>query len=316
MLEKRAALPSKEQTAAIVESGEKKKKGLSTGAKLLGLGGALAIGLGTGKVQAAGKALKNVMKNPTSGKFDPVGAVKRGWRDMGNAADSAKRIETSKNILGGLESGVVREAGQTTQGLGGTLRKGGWISKNNQVIGNLGESAKANVQAAMKKEMPHLFDDAGKLSLDKLSPEQLRAAESKFLELAKQQEMGALTGGQKTMNVLGKYLPGEKTMIGGLTGMGVAGELGTTQDPSGRQRSLTERLIRGAAVGTAGVALNPLFMGGKVGLIPGMIAFEAGNRGAGLVGGLAGRGTTAVQGGEFGSPLDEVKAHTPFMGGH
>jgi len=46
-----------------------------------------------------------------------------------------------------------------------------------------------------------------------------------------------------------------------------------------------------------------------------MLAFEAGNRMAGAAGGLAGRASTAVTGGEFGSPVQEIKSHTPFMGG-
>ena len=315
-MEKRAALPPQEQTQAIVADGNKKKKGLSTGAKLVGLGGALALGLGTGKLQLAGKALKNVMKNPTTQKFDPIGAVGRGWRDMGNTAQSSKRIQTSRDIIGGLESGVVRKAGQTSEGITGSLRKGGFISKNNQVIGNLDDAGKAAVQKSLQKDMPHLFDKGGKLQLDKLSPEQLAAAEKRFLELAQKQNLGALTTGQQVTNTLGAVLPGEKTLIGGLSAAGAAGELGTKQDADGRRRSVGERLLRAGTVGAAGVALNPLFGAAGGGLIPGLIAFEGGNRVAGLGAGLAGRGVTAATGGEYGSPVSELKSHTPFMGGH
>lgn len=316
LLEKRAALPPTEQTQALVAHGEKKKRGLGTGTKLLAGAGALALGLGTGKLQLAGKALKNVMKNPTTGKFDPIGAVGRGYKNMGNTAESTKRIQTSKDIIGGLESGVVRKAGQTSEGITGALRKRGILSKNNQVIGNLDDAGKAAVQKSLQKEMPHLFDNAGKLDLSKLSPQQLAAAEKRFLELAQKQNLGGLTTGQKFTNMAGAVLPGETALIGGLSAAGAAGELTTKQDADGRRRSLGERMLRAGTVGAAGIALNPLFGAAGGGLIPGMIAFEAGNRAAAGVGGLAGRGVTAITGGEYGSPVDEVKSHIPFAGGH
>lgn len=317
LLEKRAALPPAEQTQALVAHGEKQKKGLGTGTKLLAGAGALALGLGTGKLQIAGKALKNVMKNPVSGKFDPIGAVGRGYKNMGNTLESTKRQQTFRDILKGVETGTVRKAGQTTEGLTGSARRMGLISKNNQVVGNLDDVGRAAVQKNLQKEMPHLFDPkTGKLSLEGLSPQQLEAAATKFNELAAAQGMGAVTTGQKAMNLAGAVLPGETALIGGLSAAGAAGELATKQDADGRRRSIGERMLRAGTVGAAGIALNPLFGAAGGGLIPGMIAFEAGNRAAAGVGGLAGRGVTAVTGGEYGSPVDEVRSHIPFAGGH
>lgn len=319
LLEKRAALPPAEQSRALAAKGDptKKKKGMSGAQKALLAGGALALGLGTGQVQKAGKLLKGVVTNPTTKKFDPVGAVKRGWRDMGNAGDSVKAIQNRGELISkGLQEGKIYDytGGTRTTGLTNWLRQKGILSKGNKFMGTAGERARANIQAGLKKEMPHLFDDAGKLKdLSTLSPEESKKAYEAFQRLAKQQQLGAGTALQRAN--LGMYLPGEKAVIGTMTGMGMAGELGTTHDPSGRKRSLSERLIRAGAVGTAGVALNPLFANPKAGLIGGMLAFEAGNRMAGAAGGLAGRGATAATGGEFGSPVEEIKSHTPFMGG-
>lgn len=314
LMQKRAAVPPESQTKAIIADGnKKKKKGLGTGAKLLGGAALLGAGLATGKVQAAGKLLKDLAKNPATGKYDPLGMVSRGYRDMGHGKGSRKVFKMQDDVVRtGVDKGNVYN--YTAAGPNANpLRKGGYLSAGKKFEGTMTPEQVANVRQTLKAKHPEAFDTAtGKLlSPDKMPPELSQKLYNTYRGEVSKLSLGEGTAFQRAN--LGMYLPGEKTFIGGLTGLGVAGELGTTQDADGRKRSLSERMIRAGTVGAAGVALNPLFAAHS--LIPGFIAFDAANRAAGAVGGVAGRAATGVSGGEVGSIGGEIKSHIPFAGG-
>ena len=317
LLEKRAALPSPQQTQAVTNKGaEERKKGFGTAAKVVGGTALLGLGLATGKVQQAGKMLKRVSKNPATGKFDPKHMVQKGWKDMGSGTGSYKRMETQADLM---RQGVGKGHVFDYKGMDPTnkWRHSGWASKGKQYQGQLGDSARGRVQTEMQRAHPEMFNKGQFIdNIDDMDPNKFESAYKTYQDLMGKERQFLQRGseGKHLLSNIGMHVPGEKAVMTGLTGMGVAGELGTSQDADGRQRSIGERLIRAGGVGLAGVALNPLVTGGAIS--PGMLAFEAGNRAVGAGAGMIGRGATAATGGEFGSPVTEVRSHIPFAGGH
>jgi hypothetical protein len=224
------------------------------------------------------------------GKFNPIKGVanqaKKGYRMTATATspDKQKRLisDTLENALQGKASNFATTQNPNKKGIIQSLRNRGWLSAGGKTTGNYSPEQIAQIKKIMGKK--GLMRDTSKSSfLGKMNSPVNEKANVKSMQEALK-EIQAINPANKASKLqrVGDYayaaLPGEKSILVGGAGMGMAGEMATKETASGRKKSLAERAARAGTIGVAEAALAPLGLARKFGLA-GMATEAAGAEG-------------------------------------
>lgn len=237
-----------------------KKKNIIT--RNVGLGTLAATGLAAGLAlknpAAASKYLGNVKQMVTN----PKAALQRGFRSgatgikkgPGASEAASKRVSLYKDSLRSA-LGSEGQKGRLLQFRAlddinagkQTARTSGWLGVGAK------RSAKGSLELSqgLRKRVEGTLSqlDAGKM-----------VDEAQLAKLY--QDIGAAGKGLKTTRGLTSFLPGERSVMFGMGGVGGAAGALESEDPeTGRKRGIGERLARGAVGATIGTMAAPLFMG-------------------------------------------------------
>jgi hypothetical protein len=253
-----------------------KEPGISKYVNPVTLGGTALLAGGLARSPNAGKflrAAKEVFTKPVTsiGRSMRAGAnyVGPGADEFARQAAQSKRVEMMGESLRGVQRDLsggrgntrvtafkALEGGPTGATTVDKLRKSGLLSAGEQSYENVmvGRGLSKKVDS-LAREM-----DAAAAAGREVDYAKIEKTYNELVRAAQNQRAVARKG-------IGYYLPGERAIEVGAPVLTGVTEAATAEDPdTGRQRSLAERLARGAAAGGITAATGALFAGRNLGL--------------------------------------------------
>ena len=215
------------------------------------------------------------------GKFNPIQAmpraIKKGYDSTAVATGGAKKknmvADALEHMLRGNATSDVATGMKSGNKATQYLRDKGWLSVGRQTVGEYdAEQQKAirkflESKGAIRKNQGTLGMMQSEIN-EKMSQEQLQ----KILNEARQKfkPTKPVGIGNRLQDAAYNVLPGEKSLLVGGAGLGMAGELAHKETEGGRKKSLAERIGRAGTVGATEALVAPLGVARKFGLLGGV----------------------------------------------